>query len=63
MLTVTYAERHIYAPYAECCYPECRYAKRRYAKRRSAGANTLACYNMVTITAVKSFMVHVRGWS
>jgi hypothetical protein len=24
MLTVTYAECHINAPYAECCYAECR---------------------------------------
>jgi hypothetical protein len=27
MLTVTYAECHIYAPYAECRYAECHYGE------------------------------------
>ncbi len=31
MLTVTYAECHIKAPYAECHYAECRYAECRGA--------------------------------
>ncbi len=42
MLTVTYAECHIYgpyaehyiyAPYAECLYAECRYAESRGSNR------------------------------
>jgi len=32
MLTVTYAECHKYAPYAECHYAECRYVECRYAE-------------------------------
>ena len=36
MLTVTYAECHIKAPYAECRYAECRYAECHYAKCRYA---------------------------
>jgi len=32
MLTVTYAECHIKAPYAESHYAECHYAERRYAE-------------------------------
>ena len=36
MLTVTYAERHIKAPYAECHYAECRYAECCYAECRGA---------------------------
>ncbi len=31
MLTVTYAEWHMKAPYAECRYAECRYAECRGA--------------------------------
>jgi hypothetical protein len=31
MLTATYSECHIKAPYAECPYVECHYAERRYA--------------------------------
>jgi hypothetical protein len=31
MLTVTYAECHILAPYAECRYAECHYAECRGA--------------------------------
>ncbi len=34
MLTVTYAECHIKAPYADSLYAECRYAERRYAECR-----------------------------
>ncbi len=36
MLTVTYGECHIKAPYAECRYAECRYAECRYAECRGA---------------------------
>jgi hypothetical protein len=36
MRTVTYAECHIKAPYAEYHYGECRYAERRYAECRGA---------------------------
>jgi hypothetical protein len=32
MLTVTYAECHVQAPYAECLYAECRYADCRSAE-------------------------------
>ncbi len=32
MLTVTYAECHIKAPYAECHYAECRHAECHYAE-------------------------------
>ncbi len=32
MLTVTCAQCHIKAPYAECCYYECRYTECRGAK-------------------------------
>jgi hypothetical protein len=31
MLTITYAEGHIKAPYAECLYVDCRYAEYRGA--------------------------------
>ncbi len=34
MMTTTYAERHIKAPYAECHYAECRYAECCYAECR-----------------------------
>jgi hypothetical protein len=34
MVTVTYAEHHIKALYAESHYAECRYAERRYAECR-----------------------------
>jgi hypothetical protein len=36
MLTVTYAECHIQAPYAEWLYAECRYAEYRYAECHGA---------------------------
>ena len=36
MLTVTYAECHIKAPYAECIYAECHYAECHYAECRGA---------------------------
>jgi hypothetical protein len=36
MLTVTYAECHIKAPYAEYHYAECRYAECRHAECRGA---------------------------
>jgi hypothetical protein len=36
MLTVTYAECHIKAPYAECHYAECHYAEYRYAECHGA---------------------------
>jgi hypothetical protein len=32
MLTVTYAECHIYALYAECPYAKCHYAECHYAE-------------------------------
>jgi hypothetical protein len=35
MLTVTFAECHIKAPYAECRYAECRYAECRGAPSSS----------------------------
>ncbi len=35
MLTVTYAECHIKAPYAECHYAECRYAECPGALRKA----------------------------
>jgi hypothetical protein len=35
MLTVTYAECHIYAPYFECHYGICRYAECRGALKWS----------------------------
>jgi hypothetical protein len=40
MLTVTYAECHIKAPYAECHYAECPYAECRYAECRSVIVGT-----------------------
>ncbi len=40
LLTVTYAESHIKAPYAECHYAECRYDECRYAECRGAIVNT-----------------------
>ncbi len=36
MLSVTYTECHIKAPYAECLYAECFYAECRYAECRGA---------------------------
>ncbi len=36
MLTVTYAECLIKAPYDDCRYAECRYSERRYAECRGA---------------------------
>jgi hypothetical protein len=36
MLNVVYAECHIKATCAECCYAECRYAECRYAECRGA---------------------------
>jgi hypothetical protein len=36
MLTVTYAECHIKAPYADCSYARYPYAERRYAESRGA---------------------------
>ena len=36
MLTVTYAECHISASNAQCCYAECRYAECRYAECNGA---------------------------
>jgi hypothetical protein len=40
MLSVSYAEYHIQALYAECHYAQCHYAKCRYAKLRGAFAKT-----------------------
>ncbi len=39
ILTVTYAECHIKAPYAECCDTEYRYAECHYAECRGAAVN------------------------
>ncbi len=36
MLTITYAECHIEAPYANCRYAECHYAECHYAECRGA---------------------------
>jgi hypothetical protein len=46
MLTVTYAECHIKAPYAECRYAECRYAECRYAECRGAKCAYVIFYNI-----------------
>ena len=51
MLTVTYAECHIKAPYAECRYAECRYAEccyteSRYAECRGAKCAYVIFYNI-----------------
>jgi hypothetical protein len=43
MLTVTYAECHIKAPYAECRYTECRYAECRYGECRYAECRYAEC--------------------
>ncbi len=40
MLTVTYADCHISAPYAECHYAECHYAECCYAKCRGTFERT-----------------------
>jgi hypothetical protein len=39
MSTVTYAECHTKAPYAECHYAECRYTECRYAECRGASTD------------------------
>jgi hypothetical protein len=44
MLTVTYAECHIKAPYVECRYVECRYAECRYAACRYAACRYAECH-------------------
>jgi hypothetical protein len=36
MLTITYAECHIEAPYANCRYTECHFAECYYAECRGA---------------------------
>ncbi len=47
MLTVTYAECHIKAPYAECRYAECHYAECRYAECRYAECHYAECRGVV----------------
>ncbi len=46
MLTVTYAECHIKAPYPESRYAECRYAECRYAECRGAKCAYVIFYNI-----------------
>jgi hypothetical protein len=47
MLTVTYAECHIKAPYAECRYAVCHYAECRYAECRYAECRYADCHGVV----------------
>jgi hypothetical protein len=42
MLSVTYAECHTQALYAECCYAECHYSECRYPERRGAISLTIS---------------------
>jgi len=52
MLTVTYAECHIKAPYAERLYSECRYAERRYAECRG----TLFTVMLIVVAPMTMFL-------
>ncbi len=54
MVTVTYAECHIKALYAECCYAKCRYAECRYTEWRGTLSSTVSSSKVCTI---KLFMV------
>jgi hypothetical protein len=45
MLSVTYAEHHLQAVYAECRYIECRYAKRRGAMQNTIDHSDSTRYN------------------
>ncbi len=52
MLNVTYAERHILAICAECCYAECRHADCRYAECCYAECHYTECRYAVCRGAV-----------
>jgi hypothetical protein len=47
MLTVTYAECHTKAPYAECHFAECRYTECRYAECRFAECHLLSVVKLI----------------
>ncbi len=53
MLSVVYAECHIYVPFAECRYAECRYAECRYAECRYAECRYAECRYVDSDSVVK----------
>jgi hypothetical protein len=57
MLTVTYTECHIKAPYAERHYAGCRYAECRYAECCDAIYNTDVLYRNHSDTSLSAYLL------